>query len=95
LIRRLNDAFGLTSLVVTHDLDASLKIADRVVVLAEGKVYRDLTPDDVRTTSDAFVRQFADGLPDGPVPFHYPGVSAQDDFGEQPGSGITLPNWVL
>jgi phospholipid/cholesterol/gamma-HCH transport system ATP-binding protein len=72
LIRRLNDAFGLTSLVVTHDLDSSLKIADRVVVLSEGKVYRDLTPDEVRKTDDAFVRQFADGLPDGPVPFHYP-----------------------
>ena len=72
LIRRLNDAFGLTSLVVTHDLDSSLKIADRVVVISEGTVYRDLTPDEVRHTDDAFVRQFADGLPDGPVPFHYP-----------------------
>ena len=72
LIRRLNDAFGLTSLVVTHDLDSSLKIADRVVVISEGQVYRDLTPEEVRHTDDAFVRQFADGLPDGPVPFHYP-----------------------
>ena len=72
LIRRLNDAFGLTSLVVTHDLDSSLKIADRVVVISEGQVYRDLTPDEVRQTDDLFVRQFADGLPDGPVPFHYP-----------------------
>ncbi len=72
LIRRLNDAFGLTSLVVTHDLDSSLKIADRVVVISEGQVYRDLTPAQVRETDDAFVRQFADGLPDGPVPFHYP-----------------------
>jgi phospholipid/cholesterol/gamma-HCH transport system ATP-binding protein len=72
LIRRLNDAFGLTSLVVTHDLDSSLKIADRVVVISEGTVYRDMTPEEVRQTDDAFVRQFADGLPDGPVPFHYP-----------------------
>jgi phospholipid/cholesterol/gamma-HCH transport system ATP-binding protein len=80
LIRRLNDAFGLTSLVVTHDLDASLKIADRVIVLAEGQVYRDLTPDEVGTTSDAFVRQFADGLPDGPVPFHYPAPPLLDQL---------------
>lgn len=80
LIRRLNDAFGLTSLVVTHDLDASLKIADRVVVLSEGKVYRDLTPDEVRHTPDAFVRQFADGLPDGPVPFHYPAPPLMDQL---------------
>jgi phospholipid/cholesterol/gamma-HCH transport system ATP-binding protein len=80
LIRRLNDAFGLTSLVVTHDLEASLKIADRVIVLAEGQVYRDLTPDEVGTTSDAFVRQFADGLPDGPVPFHYPAPPLLDQL---------------
>jgi phospholipid/cholesterol/gamma-HCH transport system ATP-binding protein len=80
LIRRLNDAFGLTSLVVTHDLDSSLKIADRVVVISEGQVYRDLTPDEVRQTDDLFVRQFADGLPDGPVPFHYPAPSFLDQL---------------
>ena len=89
LIRRLNDAFGLTSLVVTHDLDASLKIADRVVVLAEGQVYRDLTPDEVRTTPDAFVRQFADGLPDGPVPFHYPAPPLVDQLLGKAAEGVT------
>jgi phospholipid/cholesterol/gamma-HCH transport system ATP-binding protein len=72
LIQRLNATFGMTSLIVTHDLNETLRIADRVVVISEGKVYRDMTPQDVRKSDDLFIRQFADGLPDGPVPFHYP-----------------------
>jgi phospholipid/cholesterol/gamma-HCH transport system ATP-binding protein len=72
LIQRLNATFGMTSLIVTHDLNETLRIADRVIVISEGKVYRDMTPQDVRDSHDPFIRQFADGLPDGPVPFHYP-----------------------
>lgn len=75
LIQRLNATFGMTSLIVTHDLNETLRIADRVVVISEGKVYRDMTPQDVRESDDPFIRQFADGLPDGPVPFHYPAPS--------------------
>ena len=70
LIQRLNKTFGLTSIIVTHDLTETLRIADRVVIISQGKVYRDLTPQDVRESQDPFIRQFADGLPDGPVPFH-------------------------
>jgi phospholipid/cholesterol/gamma-HCH transport system ATP-binding protein len=70
LIQRLNATFGLTSIIVTHDLTETLRIAHRVVIISEGKVYRDLTPADVRESQDPFIRQFADGLPDGPVPFH-------------------------
>jgi phospholipid/cholesterol/gamma-HCH transport system ATP-binding protein len=75
LIQRLNSTFGMTSVIVTHDLNETLRIADRVVVISEGKVYRDMTPQEVRDSDDAFIRQFADGLPDGPVPFHYPAPS--------------------
>ncbi|MBM3636045.1 MAG: ATP-binding cassette domain-containing protein, partial [Alphaproteobacteria bacterium] len=75
LIKRLNAALGMTSVIVTHDLNETLRIADRVVVLSGGKVHCDLAPDQIRASSDPFIRQFADGLPDGPVPFHYP---AQD-----------------
>ena len=57
-------------IIVTHDLTETLRIADRVVIISQGKVYRDLTPQDVRESQDPFIRQFADGLPDGPVPFH-------------------------
>jgi len=73
LIKRLNRALGMTSVIVTHDLNETLRLADRVVVLSGGKIHRDMVPADIRTTDDPFIRQFADGLPDGPVPFHYPG----------------------
>ncbi len=72
LIKRLNQALGMTSVIVTHDLNETLRLADRVIVLSGGKVHRDMAPDDIRETTDPFIRQFADGLPDGPVPFHYP-----------------------
>ena len=75
LIRRLNEAFGMTSLIVTHDVNETLRIADRIVVISEGKIVRDMTPQQLRDSDDAFIRQFADGLPDGPVPFHYPAPS--------------------
>jgi phospholipid/cholesterol/gamma-HCH transport system ATP-binding protein len=72
LIRRLSDALGITSLVVTHDIYESLKIVDYLYFVSEGKIIAEGTPDEVRASKDAFVRQFVDGAPDGPVPFHYP-----------------------
>jgi phospholipid/cholesterol/gamma-HCH transport system ATP-binding protein len=73
LIKRLNRALGMTSVIVTHDLNETLRLVDRVVVLSQGKIHRDMAPEEIRSTDDPFIRQFADGLPDGPVPFHYPG----------------------
>jgi phospholipid/cholesterol/gamma-HCH transport system ATP-binding protein len=72
LIKRLNEALGMTSIIVTHDLNETMRLADRVVVISEGRVHADLTPAQIRDSQDPFIRQFADGLPDGPVPFHYP-----------------------
>jgi phospholipid/cholesterol/gamma-HCH transport system ATP-binding protein len=72
LIRRLNDALGVTSVVVTHDVYESLKIVDYLYFVSEGRVVARGTPDEVRASGEAFVRQFVDGAPDGPVPFHYP-----------------------
>jgi phospholipid/cholesterol/gamma-HCH transport system ATP-binding protein len=72
LIKRLNSAMGMTSLIVTHDLTETLRIADRVVMLASGRIHSDLSPEGMQSSTDPFVRQFADGLPDGPVPFHHP-----------------------
>ena len=72
LIRRLNDALGITSVVVTHDVYESLKIVDYMYFVSAGKVIAQGTPADVRASGDAFVRQFVNGAPDGPVPFHYP-----------------------
>jgi phospholipid/cholesterol/gamma-HCH transport system ATP-binding protein len=75
LIRELNDALGITSVVVTHDVYESLKIVDYLYFVSEGRIIWHGTPEDVRHTADPFVRQFVDGQPDGPVPFHYPARS--------------------
>jgi phospholipid/cholesterol/gamma-HCH transport system ATP-binding protein len=72
LIRDLNDALGITSVVVTHDVYESLKIVDYLYFMSAGRIVAQGTPAEVRASSDPFVRQFVDGLPDGPVPFHYP-----------------------
>ena len=71
LIRELNDALGITSVVVTHDVYESLKIVDYLYFVSEGRIIWHGTPEDVRHTTDPFVRQFVDAEPDGPVPFHY------------------------
>jgi phospholipid/cholesterol/gamma-HCH transport system ATP-binding protein len=72
LIRKLNDALGITSIVVTHDVYESLKIVDYLYFVSEGRIIAQGTPAQVRASQDAFVRQFVDGESDGPVPFHYP-----------------------
>ena len=80
MIRRLNDALGITSVVVTHDVYESLKIVDYMYFVSEGKIIAQGTPAEVRASSDAFVRQFVDGAPDGPVPFHYPAPSYRSEL---------------
>jgi len=81
LIRRLNDSLGLTSIVVSHDLEETFHIADQVIILANGHVAAQGTPDEVRASDDPLVRQFVHAQPDGPVHFHYPGPSVAQDFG--------------
>ncbi len=72
LIRRLNDALGATSIVVTHDVQESLKIVDYVYFVSNGAIIAQGTADDIRASGEAFVRQFVYGEMDGPIPFHYP-----------------------
>jgi phospholipid/cholesterol/gamma-HCH transport system ATP-binding protein len=73
LIRRLNDALGATSIVVTHDVQESLKIVDYVYFVSDGAIIAEGTADEIRASGEAFVRQFVHGEMDGPIPFHYPG----------------------
>jgi phospholipid/cholesterol/gamma-HCH transport system ATP-binding protein len=80
LIRRLNDALSITSVLVTHDVYESLKIVDFLYFVSEGRIVASGTPDEVRASHDPFVRQFVDGAPDGPVPFHYPAPSYRDEL---------------
>jgi phospholipid/cholesterol/gamma-HCH transport system ATP-binding protein len=81
LIRRLNDSLGVTSVVVSHDVDETLAIADHVVILANGKVAVQGSPEEVRACTDPLIHQFVNALSEGPVPFHYPGLSVLDDYG--------------
>jgi phospholipid/cholesterol/gamma-HCH transport system ATP-binding protein len=84
LLRRLTDTLGLTTLLVTHDVDESLAIADRIVLLAEGRILASGTPAQMRKANDPFVRQFIEGREDGPVPFHSPGAPLQELLGLRP-----------
>lgn len=72
LIRRVNQALHSTSIMVTHDIEQSLKIVDQVVFLAHGEVLFSGSPDEIRQTDSEWVRQFVGGLPNGPVAFRYP-----------------------
>ena len=80
LIRELNDALGITSIVVSHDVDETFSIADHVVFIANGGVVAQGTPAQMRASTDPLVRQFVDGKADGPVRFHYAAPAIDDDF---------------
>lgn len=80
LIRSLNDALGTTALMVTHDVHVSLDVVDRVFFVAEGGIVARGTPAEVRRSKDAFVRQFVDSEPDGPVRLHYPARPLAEDL---------------
>lgn len=75
LIRLLNDALGMTSILVSHDIHETISIADYVYLISNGGIVGFGTPEDLMESDNEWVRQFMQGLPDGPVPFHYP---AQD-----------------
>lgn len=81
LIRRLNDALGATSIVVTHDVVESLQIVDYLYFVAEGRVLGEGTPAQIRATELPVVHQFVHGETDGPVPYHYPAPPYDEDVG--------------
>ncbi|KPK56072.1 MAG: hypothetical protein AMS22_02455 [Thiotrichales bacterium SG8_50] len=80
LIRRLNDALGLTSIIVSHDVDETAAISDYVYVLAGGHVVAQGSPQELRQSESGWAQQFLRGLPDGPVPFHYPAADFAQDL---------------
>ncbi len=81
LIRNLNDTMGLTSIFVSHEIKQTFEIADHIIILANGKIATQGTPDEVMQSTDPLVHQYVKALPDGPVRFHYPGLSVDEDFG--------------
>ena len=82
LIRRLNDSLGVTSIVVSHDLEETFLIADQVIILANGRIAAQGTPEEVKRSTDPLVQQFVQAKAEGPVQFHYPGPTVEQDFGE-------------
>ncbi len=80
LIRKLNDALGMTSVLVTHDIVESMKIVDYIYFISEGRVVAHGDVPSIKASSDPFVRQFVEGQPDGPVRFHYPAKTLAEDF---------------
>ena len=72
LIRELNDSLGLTSIIVSHDVEEVSSVSDHSYLISEGKVVAYGTPEELERNKSAWVRQFMKGLSDGPVPFHYP-----------------------
>ena len=80
LVRKLNDALGLTSIIVSHDVAETLDISDYVYLIAGGKVVAEGTPQQIRGSQDQGVRQFLEGLADGPVPFHAKAIDYASDL---------------
>ncbi len=80
LIKKLNQSLKLTSVVVSHDVDEILSIADFVCILSEGKIVATGSPQELLKSDSEYVTQFIKGLPDGPVPFQYPAKSYVHDL---------------
>ncbi|WP_025552701.1 phospholipid ABC transporter ATP-binding protein MlaF [Vibrio parahaemolyticus] len=80
LIKDLNQALGLTSIVVSHDVPEVMSIADRVYLLADGKIIAFGTPEELSQNPDPRVQQFLQGDADGPVPFRFPAQSIEKDL---------------
>jgi len=86
LIRNMTQKTKMTSVVVTHDVQAGLAIADHVVLLWQGAIIAEGAPDDIRRADDERVRQFIEGRPDGPIPFSRSHTSYVDDLLHSPGT---------
>jgi phospholipid/cholesterol/gamma-HCH transport system ATP-binding protein len=80
LIRSLNQALGLTSIVVTYDVHEALKVADYVYVIGDGTILGSGTSEEVAASDDPYLKQFVNALPDGPVRFHFPGPPLEEDL---------------
>ena len=80
MIKQLNNALGLTSTLVSHDVEETMSIADYIYVISDGEVVESGTPGSLRQSSSEWVQQFLNGYPDGPAPFHYPAAEYIEDL---------------
>lgn len=81
LIRTLRESLGLTTVIVSHDVEETLSIADYIYVLAEGRVIGEGSPETLRSSTSPFVQQFLNGSADGPVRFQFPALPFVEEFG--------------
>src|SRR5260221_4700110 len=86
LMRKLNDALGSPSIIVTHDVLESLQIVDYLYFISDGVIHGEGTPEEIRRSELPYVRQFVHGETDGPVPFHFPAKPYAADVGLAPGA---------
>jgi phospholipid/cholesterol/gamma-HCH transport system ATP-binding protein len=80
LIRQMNDALGITSIVVSHDVEELATVSDRSYLVSNGKVVASGRPQDLEKSGSELVSQFLKGMADGPVPFHYPAGDYTEDL---------------
>ncbi len=80
LVRTLNDALGLTTIIVSHDVRETLDLADYAYVIADKKVIGYGTPEEIEKNPAPQLQQFIQGIADGPVPFDYPAAPLEDEF---------------
>lgn len=90
LIDNLNRVYGMTSIIVSHDIKETASIADYIYLISDGKVIGSGSPDDLMQQQAPRVQQFIKGLPDGPVPFHYPAA----DYKEELLRGVDVQGWL-
>ena len=80
LIREMNEALALTSIVVTYDVKEALAVSDYAYVISDGEVVGKGTPKEIQSSSSPYLQQFVNALPDGPVRFHFPGPPLEEDL---------------
>ncbi|MEX0943130.1 MAG: ATP-binding cassette domain-containing protein [Pseudomonadales bacterium] len=80
LIKTLNEVYGMTSIIVSHDIRETASIADHLFIISDGKVIGSGPPDELLKETAPRVQQFIKGLPDGPVPFHYPAADYEEEL---------------
>lgn len=78
LIKNLNQALNITSVIISHDVEEVLSISDNICILGEGRIIAQGTPEEIRHHEDEWVQQFINGNADGPVPFHIPTKPLED-----------------
>lgn len=80
LIKRVNDALGLSSIIVSHDVAETASIADYIYVISAGEVVEHGSPEQLQESDSPWVKQFMQGEPDGPVPFHFKAPAYWEDL---------------